>query len=179
MAGSSLHTQVDEAQKALQFVSISSDGNVYIWTMNKSELTHETLMKLRMVGGKAASQADGAAGGGGGKSDAGAAPGGPGDDDTASAAGGCCMDFKKQPGQENIYLVGTEEGCIHRCSKAYSSEYLSTYQGHSLAVYAVKWNWLHHRTFLSASADWSIKLWDSLEPSKPVMSFDLNDSVRL
>ncbi len=33
--------QLDEAQKALQFVSISSDGNVNLWTMNKSELTHE------------------------------------------------------------------------------------------------------------------------------------------
>lgn len=46
--------QVDEAQKALQFVSISSDGNVNVWTMNKSELTHESLMKLRVVSAAAA-----------------------------------------------------------------------------------------------------------------------------
>ncbi len=44
-------------------------------------------------------------------------------------------------------------------------------------MYAVKWNWIHHRTFLSASADWSVRLWDSADQSKPVMSFDLNDSV--
>mmetsp|Transcript_11102 Transcript_11102/g.19346 ORF Transcript_11102/g.19346 Transcript_11102/m.19346 type:complete len:707 (+) Transcript_11102:95-2215(+) len=162
--------QADEAQKALQFVSISSDGNVNLWTMNKSELTHESLMKLRVVTGKA----------GGGKADEGSSPAG-GDEDAAAGAGGlaggCCLDFKKQPGQENVYLVGTEEGSIHKCSKAYSSEYLSTYQGHNLAVYAAKWNNIHYRTFLSASADWSVKLWDSQQPKKPVMSFDLNDSV--
>jgi dynein intermediate chain 1 len=82
------------------------------------------------------------------------------------------------PGQDHIYLVGTEEGAIHKCSKAYSSQYLSTYTAHHLAVYAVKWNFIHHRTFLSASADWSVKLWDSAQPGSPVMSFDLKDSVR-
>ena len=39
---------MDEAQKALQFVSISSDGDINLWTMNKSELTHEKLMKLKV-----------------------------------------------------------------------------------------------------------------------------------
>lgn len=179
--------QVDEAQKALQFVSISSDGNVNIWTMNKSELTHESLMKLRVMGGGggrpqsagAPKPPSGTAAAAAADATGGSAVGGPGDEagGLAGSAGGCCMDFNKAPGQEHIYLVGTEEGCMHKCSKAYSSEYLSTYQGHSLAVYAVKWNWLHHRTFLSASADWSVKLWDSSDQTKPVMSFDLNDSV--
>jgi dynein intermediate chain 1 len=41
---------VDDAQKALQFVTISSDGCINIWTLNKSELTHEFLMKLRKEG---------------------------------------------------------------------------------------------------------------------------------
>ena len=43
-----VYWQVDEAQKALQFVSISSDGDINLWTMNKSELTHEILMKLKV-----------------------------------------------------------------------------------------------------------------------------------
>lgn len=154
--------QVDELQKALQIVSISSDGYVLLWTLNKSELTHEVIMKLKMdkseTGGVVA-----------------AMPEAEEDTHVAGTAGGCCMDFSK--GQDHIYLVGTEEGSIHKCSKAYSSEYLSTYQGHYLAVYAVKWNYLHHRMFLSASADWTVKLWDSTQVKKPVMSFDLNCSV--
>ena len=69
---------MDEAQKAMQFVSISSDGLVNIWTMNKSELTHECLMKLTMVSvdNRPADSE--------------------GEDGTAAAmAGGCCMDFNK------------------------------------------------------------------------------------
>ena len=54
---------------------------------------------------------------------------------------------------------------------------LPSYLGHQLSIYAVKWNHLHPRTFLSASADWSVKLWDTDSPKKPVMSFDLNDTV--
>lgn len=155
--------QVDETQKVLQFVSISSDGNVNLWTMNKSELTHESLMKLKVVhatnGAAAETEEDSSV--------------------STSTAGGCCMDFCKGNGQDHIYLVGTEEGVIHKCSKAYSSQYLGTYMAHHLAIYAVKWNYIHHGVFLSASADWTVKLWDSTQPSGSslIMSFDLKDSV--
>ncbi len=40
---------------------------------------------------------------------------------------------------------------------------LQTYGGHSMPVYAVRWNPLHPRMFLSAGADWTVKLWDSLQ----------------
>lgn len=33
-------------------------------------------------------------------------------------AGGMCFDFNSQ--QDHLFLVGTEEGKIHLCSKAYS-----------------------------------------------------------
>lgn len=87
---------------------------------------------------------------------------------------GLCL---QMPGQDSIYLVGTEEGAIHRCSKAYSSQYLATYQAHHLSIYATRWNNIHPRVFLSASADWTVKVWDSTDPKRPVMNFDLNDSV--
>lgn len=51
-------------------------------------------------------------------------------------------------------------------------------QAHSLAVYGVKWNCIHHKTFLSASADWLVKLWDSNQPKKPILTFDFSDAVR-
>lgn len=31
--------------------------------------------------------------------------------------------------QDHLFVVGTEEGRIHKCSKAYNSEYLQTYAG--------------------------------------------------
>ncbi len=82
------------------------------------------------------------------------------------------------PGQDNVYLVGTEEGAIHQCSKAWSSDYLATYaNSHAMAVYAVKWNLLHPRMFLSASADWRVKMWDAKETNGPLLAFDLGAAV--
>jgi dynein intermediate chain 1 len=40
-------------------------------------------------------------------------------------AGGMCFDFNKH--EDHLFLVGTEEGKIHLCSKAYSGQYLETY----------------------------------------------------
>lgn len=98
------------------------------------------------------------------------------DDETtlSGLAGGCCFDFSTQ--SEHLFLVGTEEGKIHKCSKAYSGQYLETYEGHHMAVYAVKWNKYHPRIFLSCSADWTVKLWDHNVPV-PLMSFDLGNPV--
>ena len=74
------------------------------------------------------------------------------------------------------FLVGTEEGKIHLCSKAYSGQYLQTFDAHNMAVYAVKWNHFHPRVFLSCSADWTVRLWDYQVP-KPIMTFDLANAV--
>jgi dynein intermediate chain 1 len=73
--------------------------------------------------------------------------------------------------------VGTEEGTVHKCSKAYSSDILASYRGHHMAVYAVRWNYQHPSVFLSASADWSVKLWDSTRDDGAVMTFYMNTSV--
>jgi len=45
-----------------------------------------------------------------------------------------------------------------------------------LAVYKVKWNNFHERTFISASHDWTVKIWDC-KISTPIMSFDLGTPV--
>ncbi len=42
--------QVDELQKDLKFVSASTDGYLYQWTLSRSELQRETLLKLRPSG---------------------------------------------------------------------------------------------------------------------------------
>ena len=99
-----------------------------------------------------------------------------GDDDASlcGLAGGCCFDFSRL--SEHLFLVGTEEGRVHKCSTAYNSQYLQTYAGHHMAVYTVKWNEHHPRVFISASADWTVKLWDH-GVARPAMSFDLNSAV--
>lgn len=41
-------------------------------------------------------------------------------------AGGMCFDFNKF--NDHLFVIGTEEGKIHLCSKAYSGQYLETYE---------------------------------------------------
>ena len=36
-----------------------------------------------------------------------------------------------------LFLVGSEEGKIHTCSKAYSSQFLDSMDAHNMAVYKV------------------------------------------
>lgn len=89
-------------------------------------------------------------------------------------AGGCCLDFNKHV--DHLFLVGTEEGLIHKCSKAYNSQYLETYRGHTMPCYAVKWNAVHPHVFCSAGADWNVRIWEHTS-TKPFLTFDLNHPV--
>lgn len=41
-------------------------------------------------------------------------------------AGGCCFDFHKQI--DHLFIVGTEEGRIHKCSKDYNNQYLLSFE---------------------------------------------------
>jgi dynein intermediate chain 1 len=45
-----------------------------------------------------------------------------------------------------------------------------------MAVYALRWNPFHPRVFLSCSADWTVRIWDSTFP-KSIMMFDVGTSV--
>lgn len=56
--------------------------------------------------------------------------------------------------------MGTEEGKIHQCSKAYSSQFLDTVDAHNMAVYKVRWNPFHPRIYITCSADWTVKIWE-------------------
>ena len=60
---------------------------------------------------------------------------------------------------ESAYLVGTNDGLIHRCSAAYNEQYLQTFHGHAGAVWKTRCNPYYPSIFLSAGADWSMKLW--------------------
>jgi len=59
-----------------------------------------------------------------------------------------------------MYLVATDEGTVHRCSKSYAESYLDSYFGHSGPIYKVRCNPFVSDLFLTCSADWSCKLWN-------------------
>ncbi len=143
----------EEPGKDLGFYSISSDGNVYNWSVSKNELKMEPVIQLKFL------------------------PSANSDDQEMAITGlasGCCFDFN--PRQDHLFLVGTEEGNIYQCSKSYSGQYLKNYYGHHMAVYSVQWNPFDHDIFISSSSDWTVKLWD-FRQSSPLLSLDLGNSV--
>jgi dynein intermediate chain 1 len=155
-----VHWNKKEANRELSFFSISSDGRITKWTLMKNKLEPEDIIRLKMVAPPAQK--------GETRVDL--------DEEMALSgyAGGMCFSFNKN--NDHLFLVGTEEGRIHLCSIDYSGDYLRTYQGHYLAVYAVRWNTYHPDVFLSCSADWTIKLWTKNRET-PIATFELPASV--
>jgi dynein intermediate chain 1, axonemal len=164
---------VEDTPKELNFFSISSDGHVASWVMSKNELKMEPVMQLKLVSNPGAGLLPGSGGGSVSASAVGARED-PEEVNLSGLAGGCCFDFNKH--NDHLFIVGTEEGKIHKCSKAYSGQYLETYAGHHMAVYTLKWNPYHQRVFISCSADWTVKIWEHGSPL-PVLSFDLGCAV--
>lgn len=142
-----------DAQK-YNFFSISSDGRVLNWILMKDQLECEEIFKLRYVDKKNKGK----------------------EDETSLTALSCGLCFDFSPFDQFSFIVGTEEGNIHRCSTAYSGDYQMTYDGHKLAVYRVKYHPFDSETFVSASADWSVKVWNT-NTQQALMTFELGQAV--
>ena len=140
--------QTDDLEKRHNFYSVSADGYVRAWTMVKNELHYRNVIQLRR-------------------------PDEPAGLNPLLYAGTC---FAFNPEAEHLFLVGTEGGAVLKCSKAYSSQYLSTYDAHSMAVYSIAWNKFHPRVFATCGADWSLKIWDHSYPIS-LFDFDLGSPV--
>ncbi len=71
---------------------------------------------------------------------------------------GMCFAFP--PREAALYLTGTEDGFIHRCSVSYAETYLESVAAHQGPVHKVKMSPFSPGVAVSASADWTCKLWD-------------------
>ena len=127
--------QKDDLDGNMNFFSVSSDGRVVSWTLCKSELIHTDVLTLSIESGESAESGV-----------------------VAALGCGTCFDFNKQ--QDQIFLVCTEEGKVHKCSKSYTNQFLDTFDAHHMAVYSVCWNSFHPKIYLTCSADWTVKIWD-------------------
>ncbi|XP_067938269.1 dynein intermediate chain 2, ciliary-like isoform X3 [Watersipora subatra] len=145
--------QKDDLDNNLNFYSISSDGRVVQWTLVKNELHHHDVIRLSLA--EAADE---------------------GPDGAKLATLSCGTTFDFHPQTDYMFLVGTEEGKVHKCSKAYSTQFLDTIDAHHMAVYKVTWNTFHPKIFITCSADWTVKIWDHAVKD-PMFTFDLNSSV--
>mmetsp|Transcript_62157 Transcript_62157/g.182244 ORF Transcript_62157/g.182244 Transcript_62157/m.182244 type:complete len:851 (+) Transcript_62157:117-2669(+) len=147
-------------------VTVSSDGNVNQWSMKKG-LEQQLLMPLKRLPNKNL----------GSNSVYGHKEG-----VVFRKSSGFCIDFPRN--DPSTYLVGTEDGLVHRCSTSYN-EYLDTYYGHSGPIYKVRCNPFLPQVFLTCSADWSMRLWTTKvekgqQMDTPILNFqstDLQDAV--
>uniref|UniRef100_A0A8C6LFE0 Dynein axonemal intermediate chain 1 n=1 Tax=Nothobranchius furzeri TaxID=105023 RepID=A0A8C6LFE0_NOTFU len=145
--------QNDDIDNNHNFFSVSADSRVVSWTLIKHELISTETIRLSVNGGLSNV---------------------PDDEQLVNISGGTSLDFHKQT--DHLFLVGTEQGKIHKCSIHYSSKFLKTYNAHNSAVYTVKWNHFHPRVFISCSADWTVKIWDDTI-KVPVFTFDLMSAI--
>ncbi|XP_075168505.1 dynein intermediate chain 2, ciliary [Haematobia irritans] len=143
----------DMADGEINFYSVSSGGRVFNWVLMQNKLMCTTIITLFLENGVVS---------------------GPDGTEMRLRSCGSCMKF--HPEDPEIFLVGTEEGCIYKCSIAYSSKYLMTYRAHNLSVYRIDFNRFNSNIFISCSGDWRVKIWEDMRP-EPLFIFDLGSAV--
>lgn len=74
--------------------------------------------------------------------------------------------LQKHPVNSDMYLVGTDEGCIHICSVNFPHQHLGVLQVHIQRVNAIDFSPFSPKIFLTAGSDYTIRIWieDILEP---------------
>jgi len=132
----------NDVEDRLCFCSISPDGKVTLWTLNKNELVPSTLLELR---------------------------------ENERALSGICFAF--HPTDSSLYLCGTEEGTLFKCSTKYVSQYLDEIKAHDGAIMSVKWNPFHPDVYATSGQDWTLKIWSTKNGSAPLFNFELGASV--
>ncbi|XP_026170340.1 dynein axonemal intermediate chain 4 isoform X2 [Mastacembelus armatus] len=81
---------------------------------------------------------------------------------------GLCFEF--HPIDSSVYLVGTWEGLIYKCSCSNSQQFLQTYRKHTCPVNSIISCPLSPDVFLSCSSDWTIQLWKQ-DHHNPILGF--------
>uniref|UniRef100_A0A0G4I0J3 Dynein axonemal intermediate chain 4 n=1 Tax=Chromera velia CCMP2878 TaxID=1169474 RepID=A0A0G4I0J3_9ALVE len=135
--------------------SVSSDGRVLTWSTKKGLESSLLMMLKRMPNprlGNTSNHKEGV---------------------IFRQASGMGLDFPRT--DPSSYLIGTEDGLIHRCSTSYNEQYLDTYYGHAGPVYKVRFNPYWADVFLSASADWSMRLWSVKTTDEALFTYQSTD----
>ncbi|KAJ9595998.1 hypothetical protein L9F63_012819 [Diploptera punctata] len=65
----------------------------------------------------------------------------------------------RHPTDPNIYYVGTDEGCIHKCSINYLHHHIDIFQAHAGPVYSMEFSPFCSKLFLTCGADWCVRIW--------------------
>ncbi|ORY68141.1 WD40 repeat-like protein [Neocallimastix californiae] len=151
----------DEQSKGEILVTISTDGRIIQWSL-KHGLEFTELMFLKRVTKQEHNESESKnsnVNSNNNNSNSNKKKKGP--SFISRLSGGLCFDFNSK--DSNIYLAGTEDGVVHKCSCSYSEQYLQSYFGHSGPIYKIRWSPFLPNIFLTCSSDWTIRLWSQDE----------------
>ncbi|KAK7872713.1 hypothetical protein R5R35_002700 [Gryllus longicercus] len=137
----------------INFYSIAADGFVHNWIITAKDLTKSTIIPLSLDVSPIS-----------------------GPDGITICVKGCGTAITFHPNEPLTFLVGTEEGYIHKCSTAYTSMYLMTYQAHHMPIHRIDYNKFNPNIFISCSADWRIKMWED-NRMIPLFVFDVGSPI--
>ena len=122
----------------MNFYSVSGDGRVTNWTIVKTALWYTDTLNITFSKTLHNFSEE--------------------DTKTNLRDGGRCVAFN--PNDDTMFLVGTDEGLIYKCTTEYSSRFLETYPAHNTPIYNIAWNPYVPSIFLTCAAEWMIKIWD-------------------
>ncbi|KAM8750903.1 dynein axonemal intermediate chain 4-like isoform 1-T1 [Acanthopagrus schlegelii] len=141
-------------------ISVSADGRITMWSLHNNDLDCRDLMELKSnqhtkkkkkaAGAKTKTECF-----------------------LSVLTRGLCLDI--HPTDACIYLVGTSEGLIHKCSLSNSQNAFDTYQKDLCPVNHIEWSPFSSDVFLSCSSD-QIHLWKQ-DHFTPVFSFTSTQEV--
>lgn len=149
----------DVNQSELTLFSISADGQVLCWSLMQNDMIKMTLISLNFP-----SAGD-------------SVPGAPRNIHNLTGTNiffwfceetkiilqlvvGCGSTLAFHPSETNIFLVGTEEGRIYKCSTAYTSIFLTQTEAHYMPVQQIEFNKYDLSVYASCSSDWRVKIWE-------------------
>lgn len=92
-----------------------------------------------------------------------------------------CLVLCHHPLLQDIYFVGTMDGCIYRCSVNCTDQYIDVFLAHDGQINAMKFSNFRKNIFVTCGSDWLVKVWmenvmeplmvltNSLDPIKSVL----------
>ncbi|KYN42623.1 WD repeat-containing protein 78 [Trachymyrmex septentrionalis] len=67
--------------------------------------------------------------------------------------------LRRHPIVSNIYFVGSDEGCIYRCSTTYLRQHVDSFLAHDGPIYSFEFSPFCQKLFLTCGADWCVRIW--------------------
>ncbi|XP_058832485.1 dynein axonemal intermediate chain 4 [Topomyia yanbarensis] len=79
------------------------------------------------------------------------------------------LSLKIHPIRKDIYFIGTDEGCVHKCSINYPYQHSGVMQMHSGGVFCIEYSPWSPKIFLTCGGDWCIRIWIE-EITEPIIT---------